>query len=224
MSINDIAQEKEQLARYIAAMQASLSQKKARGIVEQFCQSWPSYDRTSFWKEVERSNEVDWTAAGMNRFQVSVMMTSLKVHQAINSAHLDMSAIKVDDPSVVYSLLAGELSCQKVEKFVVVGLDIKHRVIDLEVISVGTRSESLADPKLVFGAAMKMNADRIIVAHNHPTGDLTPSTNDIQLTKDLIAAGQVLNTFVIDHLILGDNTYNSLRSSTDLWVGVPLAA
>ena len=224
MNINGITQEKEQLARYIAAMQASLSQKKAREIVERFCQSWPSCDRTSFWKEVERSNEIDWAAAGMNHFQVSVMMTSLKIHQAINSAHVDMTAIKVDDPSLAYSLLADELSCQKVEKFAVLGLDIKHRVIDVEVVSIGTRSESLADPKLIFGIAMKMNADRVIVSHNHPSGDLTPSREDIQLTKQLIEAGQVLNTHVIDHLILGNNDYKSLRSSTDLWVGLPLAA
>ena len=96
-------------------------------------------------------------------------------------------------------------------------LDIKHKVIGKSVVSKGGQSSAIADPKVIFSLALKRGASRIIVAHNHPSGSLEPSDADIELTTALIKAGQVLDMPVLDHLIIGNGDFTSIRQTTCLW-------
>lgn len=119
----------------------------------------------------------------------------------------------IDDPAVAASVLSEFLMWQSQEHFAVLSLNIKHQLIAVDVISKGTYTECLVDPKIVFSTALRRGATRILVAHNHPSGDLEPSAADIQLTKDLQKAGAVINLPVLDHLILGNGEYKSIRQT-----------
>ena len=98
-----------------------------------------------------------------------------------------------------------------VENLMVVHLTTKLKPIGFEVVSTGTIDTLLIDPRAIFRSAIVTNSAAIILAHNHPSGDPTPSDADIKVTRDLIRAGQLLKISVHDHLILGHNTHKSLR-------------
>jgi len=99
----------------------------------------------------------------------------------------------------------------KKEHFVVFYLDSRNQEIHKEIISVGTLNESLVHPREVFENAIKNNTASIIIAHNHPSGDLEPSQADIEITKKLIHAGKILDIKIVDHIVVTVNGYNSLK-------------
>lgn len=99
----------------------------------------------------------------------------------------------------------------KKEHFVVFYLDSRNQEIQREVISVGTLNESLVHPREVFEGAIKNNASSIIIAHNHPSGDLEPSEADIEITKKLIHAGKILDIKIIDHIIVVNNSWSKIE-------------
>ena len=99
----------------------------------------------------------------------------------------------------------------KKEHFIVFYLDSRNQEIHKEIVSVGTLNESLVHPREVFESAIKNNAASIIIAHNHPSGDLEPSQADIEITKKLIHAGKILDIKIVDHIIVTLNGYNSLK-------------
>lgn len=123
----------------------------------------------------------------------------------------------VDDPSVAAAALGHELMWQSQERFAVLLLDVKHRIIGSKIISIGTATETLAHPRDIFREAIKRGATRIIAAHNHPSGVLTPSAEDIVLTRRLIQAAELLDIPLLDHLILGNGDWASIRQTSDLW-------
>ncbi len=95
------------------------------------------------------------------------------------------------------------------EHFVVCGLDAKHRVIGINVVSVGTLTLSIVHPREVFKPLIVMNAAAWLCAHNHPSGDSGPSQEDRVLTKRLREAADLLGITLLDHLILGEERYYS---------------
>lgn len=98
----------------------------------------------------------------------------------------------------------------KKEHFVVFYLDSRNQEIRREIISVGTLNESLVHPREVFESAIKNNAASIIVAHNHPSGSLEPSIDDIEITKKLVHASKILNISLIDHVIVTEKEQISI--------------
>jgi DNA repair protein RadC len=123
----------------------------------------------------------------------------------------------VDDPSIAANLLKYDLAYSEVERFAVIVLNIKHRAIAKEVISVGSKTECIANPGEIFRTVLKHNGRRCIVAHNHPSGSIEPSPDDVALTRSLLAAGQTLGIPVLDHLILSGEECYSFRQQTQLW-------
>jgi len=99
----------------------------------------------------------------------------------------------------------------KKEHFVVFYLDTHNQEIKREIISIGTLNESLVHPREVFEGAVKNNVASIIVAHNHPSGELEPSLDDIDITKKLIHAGKILDIRINDHVIVTKNAWKSLN-------------
>jgi DNA repair protein RadC len=97
------------------------------------------------------------------------------------------------------------------ENFLVIFLDTKHRPIGVEISSIGSASACLVQPGVVFRAALLVAATAVVFAHNHPSGDPTPSPEDIDLTKLLIEAGNLLGVRVLDHLVIGDGRWISIR-------------
>ena len=99
------------------------------------------------------------------------------------------------------------------EHFVVVMLDARHRPIAYQVVSVGTATASLVHPREVFQAAVGAGAVAILVAHNHPSGDPTPSAEDREVTDRLIRAGQLIGIPLLDHVVVAERGWVSLREA-----------
>ena len=109
----------------------------------------------------------------------------------------------LDTPEQLAALLRDELSLHDTERFVVVLLNTRRRLIRVEEITRGLLDQVLVHAREVFRPAIVANAHAVVLAHNHPGGDPTPSEADIRVTRDLIRAGQLLKIEVIDHLVIG---------------------
>jgi len=123
----------------------------------------------------------------------------------------------LDNPEAVVALLKGQNLIKNVETLQVLLLNTRRRLIRVEEVTDGTIDTLLVHTREVFRHAIAANASAIVLAHNHPSGDPTPSEADIKVTRDLIRAGQLLKIDVLDHVILGRATperpkdYASLR-------------
>src|SRR5690606_8239081 len=114
-------------------------------------------------------------------------------------------------PGDVAKLLMDDLRNLDHEQFKLLMLDTKHRVIKIETLSVGDLSGTLVHPRELFKAVIKRSGAAVILVHNHPSGDPEPSADDIELTRRLAAGGKLAGIEVLDHSIIGDNTYVSLK-------------
>lgn len=112
-----------------------------------------------------------------------------------------------------YALVKDDLSRQKQERLVVILKDIKGRLITHETISVGTLSEVLVHPREVFYPAVRHKASSLILAHNHPSGDPTPSSADLELTRHLMKSSRIMGIGLEDHLIIGADRFISLKEA-----------
>lgn len=99
------------------------------------------------------------------------------------------------------------------EQFIALHLDMKNTVICYEQVSVGSLNASIVHPREVWKGALLSSAGAIIVAHNHPSGDPTPSREDIELTKRLNECGELLGIRLLDHVIIGEDRFCSMKSS-----------
>jgi len=114
-------------------------------------------------------------------------------------------------PQDVSTLLMGRLRYETKEHFMIVLLSTKNHVLAIPTISIGSLNASIVHPRELFHEAINHSAAAVILVHNHPSGDPTPSPEDIRLTKKLMDAGEILEIHVLDHVIIGDNKYVSLK-------------
>ena len=112
----------------------------------------------------------------------------------------------------VANLFMKELRYEKKENFKAVLLNAKGEVLAIETVSIGDLTMAPVHPREVFCQAVKKSAAAVIFVHNHPSGDPTPSKNDIETTKRLMACGELLGIRVVDHLVIGDNDYRSIAA------------
>lgn len=118
---------------------------------------------------------------------------------------------RISSPKDVVELLRGFLEGADREQFITCCMDTKNQPTSINVVSVGTINSSLVHPREVFKTAILGNSSSIIVAHNHPSGDPLPSKEDIDITQRLKEAGKIIGIDIIDHVIIGDNRYISLK-------------
>ncbi len=116
----------------------------------------------------------------------------------------------------VFNYLKPKIGHKNQELFVILLLDSKNNILRDEVISIGTLTSSLIHPREVFKPAIKESANSIIVAHNHPSGDPTPSKEDIKITKLLEKASLIINIGLLDHIIVGKESYYSFKEKGKL--------
>lgn len=110
-----------------------------------------------------------------------------------------------DVRNLAVRLCGGYFSGHDREEFVIIGLDGKNKMTFLNSVSVGSLTASIVHPREVFKMAILGNAVSLVLVHNHPSGDPTPSPEDVDITKRLVAAGELLGIKVLDHVIIGDN-------------------
>ncbi len=114
----------------------------------------------------------------------------------------------ISSPADVDRLLRGRIVNLDRENFVVVLLNTKNEVIESPLVSVGTLSSALVHPREVFKPAIRASAASVILAHNHPSGNIEPSREDREVTRRLVEAAEILGIEVLDHVIVGDGFYS----------------
>jgi DNA repair protein RadC len=154
---------------------------------------------------------------GIGRDKAVTLMAAFTLARKM-AKELHRESEVLDNPEAVVRLLRDQSFVKNVETFQVLLLNTRRRLIRVEqTVSHGTLDTILVHPREVFKSAIAANAAAIVLAHNHPSGDPTPSEADIKVTRDLIRAGQLLKIEVLDHIILGRATldrpkdYASLR-------------
>jgi len=115
-------------------------------------------------------------------------------------------------PRDVVAVARGELKGKKKEHFLILCLDTRNRLINRRLVSMGSLDTSIVHPREVFKEAVSSCAASVIFAHNHPSGDPEPSREDIELTKRLVKAGEIMGIDVLDHIIVCDKDYLSLKA------------
>ena len=124
--------------------------------------------------------------------------------------------VRLITPREVAAYLLPTYGSRPVEQFGVVMLDARQRVLKTELVSTGTLDASVVHPRDVFRLATATTAVAIIIFHNHPSGDPTPSRDDEELTQRMVAAGALMGITVLDHVVLGDGRYASFREMEKL--------
>ena len=118
----------------------------------------------------------------------------------------------INSPSVVYEVLKEYLDGADREKFVLLTLNVKNNITSITTVSVGSLSEATVHPREVFKTAILLNSASIIICHNHPSGDSTPSKADINITTRIKEGGKILGIELLDHIIIGDDNYCSFKA------------
>jgi DNA repair protein RadC len=149
-------------------------------------------------------------APGVGRAKAAQVLAAIELgRRTLTKAPRDRVQLLAPHQSAAFLMPA--YGGRAVERFGLVLLDTKYRVIRTALVAVGTLNASVVQPRDVFREAAVGSAAAIIVFHNHPSGDPTPSQDDVDLTRRLAAAGTLLGIDVVDHIILGDARYCSFK-------------
>lgn len=146
---------------------------------------------------------------GIGRGKARQITAMLKLAKVL--ALPDQNQHIIRSPKDVFHLLESDLRYQQKEHFICLFLNTKNRLIFKDVISIGSLNAAIVHPREVFHAAIRRCSASLICAHNHPSGDPEPSIEDVNLTKRLIAAGEIIGIEVLDHIIIGGNRFYSLK-------------
>lgn len=147
---------------------------------------------------------------GVGVAKAAQVMAALELARRLVRAGAE-SRPHIRTPADVYDLMGLELGRQDREQFAVLLLDVRHRLIRICSVAVGNLTHVPAHPREVFKPAVQHSAASVVLVHNHPSGDPQPSHDDVQLTRRLAAAGEVLGIEVLDHVVIGHGRYASLR-------------
>lgn len=126
----------------------------------------------------------------------------------------DITGLKhISSPDAVWNLLLPEIACLQKEEFRVLVVNNKNMLLKKIIVSVGTITEAIVHPREVFRDAIKEAGSGIIVTHNHPSGNAAPSKQDIETTKRLVEAGRIVGIPLLDHIILTNSSYYSMKEN-----------
>ena len=128
----------------------------------------------------------------------------------------EIKKIKLDSSDKIYLYIKDKLLYKKQEYFYALYLDNKKYLIEDKILFIGTINKSIVHPREIFKYAYLLSASSIICIHNHPSGDVFPSKEDMDLTKNLVEIGKINGINVIDHLIIGNNNYYSFYDNGDM--------
>jgi DNA repair protein RadC len=139
---------------------------------------------------------------GIGRDKAATLVAAFALARRMEQERREESPV-LDNPETVVNFIRESNRLKNVESFQVLLLNTRKRLIRVESVSDGTLDTLLVHPRDVFRAAIAANAAGVVLVHNHPSGDPSPSEADIKVTRDLIRAGQLLKIEVVDHLIIG---------------------
>lgn len=146
---------------------------------------------------------------GVGLYKALILKAAFELGERMHSGSVD-DKIQISSPKDVADFMMGKMEHLTQEKFIALFLNSKNVIIKQKTIFVGTLNSSIVHPREIFSEAIKCASNAIIVLHNHPSGDVTPSNEDIKTTERLKKCGQVLGIDLLDHIIIGDHTYLSM--------------
>ena len=153
----------------------------------------------------------DPTAIKTNERQKFKLHAVMELAKRMTVEHVSRKIDVIHGPEDAASFIAPRLQNERREHFVALMLNMKNHILAYEEISIGSLNASVVHPREVFAAAIHHGAASLIIAHNHPSGDPSPSREDIAVTQRLVKAGRIMDVPVIDHIIIGDNKFLSLK-------------
>ena len=146
---------------------------------------------------------------GVGKAKASILVAAFELARRAMQEGLGVLPV-ISRPAEIVPLLA-EIKDQRKEYFLCLYLNARNQVIHKEVISIGSLSASIVHPREVFQGAITRNAASILLAHNHPSGDVTPSQEDLKLTDRMVQAGRIMGIEILDHIILTADDFLSLK-------------
>lgn len=149
---------------------------------------------------------------GIGKAKACEILASIELGKRINKIN-NINQIKVYSSESIFNYYKDKLSDKLQEYFYCVYLDTKNHIIKDKLLFIGTINQSLVHPREVFKEAYLLSASSIICIHNHPSGNVNPSNNDIIITKQLKEVGKLLGINVIDHIIIGKDSYYSFNDN-----------
>lgn len=148
---------------------------------------------------------------GVGRGRGAQLLAALELGRRVGAATRERR-VEVRSPADVHRLLAGMRYLDR-EHFKVLLLDTKNRLLGMETVAVGTLNASLIHPREVFKPAIRRSAASVILAHNHPTGSPAPSPEDVEITRRFADSGRIVGIEILDHIIIGESGFESLREA-----------
>ncbi len=161
-------------------------------------------------KLVNLSTEQLVEIKGIGYAKALQLQAGIELGRRLAQSELDPASI-IRSPEDVAHYVMEDLRYLQKEHFVCLFLNTKNHVIGKETLSIGSLNASIVHPREVFRAAIQRSSASIVCIHNHPSGDPTPSSEDIEMTNRLIEAGNVIGIEVLDHLIIGEHKFISLK-------------
>lgn len=152
---------------------------------------------------------------GIGNKKAAVIMAAIELSKRMNQKVVNIRN-EMSDPLKIYNHYKEILVNEKQEHFYAIYLDIKNKIIKDKLLFIGTINYSMVHPREIFKEAYLIGAISIIIIHNHPSGEVLPSKNDIETTKQLDAVGKLMGIPIIDHIIIGENKYYSFCENGDL--------
>lgn len=153
--------------------------------------------------------EICAAAPGIGNAKAAQIKAALELGRRLSQQGAEV--VKIKSPKDVAAWVMEDLRYLQHEQFRILLLNTKNVIISCEEVSRGSLNASIVHPREVFAKAIKRSAAAIILVHNHPSGDPTPSQEDINITRRLVEVGRLVGIDVLDHLIIGDGIYCSLR-------------
>jgi DNA repair protein RadC len=153
--------------------------------------------------------------AGIGCVRAAQIVAALELGRR-SLAHGPAERLPIRTPQDAAAYLMPRFGSRPVEQFGIVLLDSRHRVVRTAVLTVGGQNTAIVEPREVFREAAIGGAAAIVVFHSHPSGDPTPSPDDVDLTRRLVAAGVLMGIDVVDHVVLGDLRYWSFKETGQL--------
>ena len=149
---------------------------------------------------------------GIGEAKACSIVAAMELSKRVISGHQGSVKVKIRDSMQVAEMLMEEMMYEKRELFMTLNLNTKLQVESKSVISIGSLDSAPVHPREVFGPAVRRGAAAVVVAHNHPSGDPSPSPQDIDVTKRLIKASEILGIKLLDHVIVGNGCFTSMKS------------
>ncbi len=164
-------------------------------------------------KELAKKNHHEILEAfkgdGIGKTKAITLLAAIELGRRTTQLDIDYEEVKVTEPKIIFELMNPKLSHLTVEEFHIVLLNRKNVVIKTELVTRGILDSSLVSPREVFKIAIDNRAASIILVHNHPSGNLEPSGEDIKVSEQFYQAGKILEIPVLDHIIIANNSYTS---------------